>query len=47
MFQVHVKHCRLEYISIGMVIIIRKITDSDQIYLVNLDSEHENRLFYE
>ena len=43
MFQIHVKHCRLEYISIGMVIIIKKI-NSDQIYLVNLDSEHENRL---
>ena len=46
MFQIHVKHCRLEYISTGMVIIIKKI-NSDQIYLVNLDSEHENRLFYE
>ena len=46
MFQIHVKHCRLEYISIGMVIIIKKI-NSDQIYLVNLDSEHENRLFNE
>ena len=40
------KHCKLQYISIGMVIIKKKI-NSDQIYLVNLDSEHENRLFYE
>ena len=40
MFQIHVKHCRLEYISIAMIIIIKKI-NSDQIYLVNLGSEHE------